>query len=140
MIRALTQDDGPAALILYNELTSGPPATDLIAFERVISHTGTSILGAFEDDQLVAMLTLHILPNVTMNSRPYALIENVITAKSHRRRGLGTELLKAAEAHAWRVDCYKIMLLTGVNRAVEEFYRAAGFSSFEKTAMVLRRT
>ncbi|SFS09525.1 GNAT family N-acetyltransferase [Yoonia litorea] len=139
IIRHLTVNDGENALRLYTELTFGPPANDLSAFARVINHPGTSVLGAFAQDTLVAMVTLHLLPNVTMDARPYALIENVVTTASHRRQGIGRRLLDAAAERAWAANCYKIMLLTGAKRGVEDFYCAAGFSSEDKTAMVLRR-
>jgi len=138
-IRPLVSSDGSAALALYTELTYGPDATDLPAFDAVLDHPGTQVFGAFEDDSLIAMVTLHVLPNVTWGARPYALVENVITTSSKQNRGVGKQLLQYAVDHAWANNVFKIMLLTGKERAAHGFYESVGFRSDGKTAMVLRR-
>ena len=138
-IRTLAGTDAEEALALYNELTFGPRSQDIDAFHAVVSHHGTTLYGAFDGKILVAMLTLHILPNVTWGARPYALIENVITAASHRKRGIGKKLMQHAIAQAWAADAFKIMLMTGKKRAAAGFYEAVGFSAEDKTAMVIRR-
>ena len=129
-----------AALVLYNELTLGPPAHDAGAFTSVITHPGTSVFGAFESQTLAAMVTLHLLPNVLWAARPYALIENVVTARVFQRRGIGRRVMQAAIDAAWAADAYKIMLMTGRKRGATGFYAALGFSAEDKTAMVLRRS
>ncbi|MCZ4258511.1 GNAT family N-acetyltransferase [Sulfitobacter sp. G21635-S1] len=73
VVRMLDRADAAQALTLYNELTVGPKASDPAAFGPVIDHPGTQVLGAFAGDRLVAMATLHLLPNVVWNARPYAL-------------------------------------------------------------------
>ena len=138
-IRALGPDDTPSALALYTELTFGPPTDDADAFSRVLAHSGTQVLGAFNDGALVAMLTLHVLPNVTWGARPYGLIENVITTQSHRKRGIGKMLMQHATQTAWDANAFKVMLMTGQRRGATGFYRSAGFSSEDKFAMVIRR-
>jgi len=138
-IRALTLQDTATAIALYNELTFGPDVDDPNAFARVISHNGTQVIGAFDGTELVAMLTLHILPNVTWGARPYGLVENVITTATHRKRGIGKALMQFAISAAWREDAFKVMLMTGKKRGAQGFYAAAGFTSEDKTAMVIRR-
>lgn len=139
-IRPLTQADTADALKLYTELTFGPAALDAKAFHAVLSHPGTTVLGADVAGCVRAMVTLHLLPNVTWNARPYGLIENVVTARSHQRQGLGKALLQAATQKAWDTHAYKVMLMTGKKRGAKGFYEAAGFSSEDKHALVIRRT
>ena len=86
-----------------------------------------------------AMVTLHILPNMTQGGRPYALIENVVTHADHRGSGCGRRVIEAAVQRAWEADCYKVMLLTGQRAKARCFYEALGFSADEKWAMTLRR-
>ncbi|EBA11023.1 GNAT family N-acetyltransferase [Roseobacter sp. CCS2] len=138
-IKPLSITDSSAALTLYNELTFGPKSQNQAAFASVIAHSGTTIYGAFDQDALVAMLTLHLLPNVTWNARSYALIENVITTATHRKRGIGKQLMEHAIAQAWAANAFKIMLMTGQKRAATGFYESVGFSAEDKTAMVIRR-
>ena len=137
--RALAPSDAAQALILYNELTVGPPQNDAAAFEAVLAHPGTTVYGAFVGQDLAAMVTLHLLPNVLWNARPYALIENVVTRHEFQRRGLGRRVMEHAVADAWAADAYKVMLMTGQKRGAKGFYEAVGFSSEDKFAMVMRR-
>lgn len=137
--RALARDDTAAALRLYDMLTLGPKPCGADAFQSVLSHPGTTVFGCFAQADLVAMATLHLLPNVTMGGRPYALLENVVTHEDHRNQGYGRAVLETAIEHAWTADAYKIMLLTGQKRGARGFYEAVGFSSEDKFAMVMRR-
>ncbi|WP_227267934.1 GNAT family N-acetyltransferase [Roseobacter weihaiensis] len=138
LIRPLTEADTAAALVLYNTLTFGPETQDVAAFRAVLHHPGTTVLGAEVDQQPRAMVTLHLMPNVTWGGRPYGLIENVVTAREFRHRGLGKALLHAAADMAWARNAYKLMLMTGRKRGAKGFYEAAGFSAEDKFAMVLR--
>ncbi len=89
--------------------------------------------------QLVASCTLTVIPNLTRGTRPYALIENVVTHPSYRRQGLGTKILHAAQTCAWENNCYKIMLMTGSKRPETHcFYETAGFDRRAKTAFIIR--
>ncbi|MFT7594081.1 MAG: hypothetical protein ACI8R4_001399 [Paracoccaceae bacterium] len=59
----------------------------------ILIHPGTTMLAAEIDGQLVSMATLHVRPNMTFGGRPYALIENVVTLKSHRGQGLSRAVM-----------------------------------------------
>ena len=88
--------------------------------------------------QLVATCVLAIIPNLTRGARPYAIIENVVTHKSYRRRGLGTAVLLHAVQAARSRNCYKIMLLTGSQRPETlRFYERVGFTRNVKTGFVM---
>ena len=137
--RHLTLADADQALILYNELTVGPPASNRDLFDRVMSHQGTTVFGAFDGPDLASMVTLHLLPNLLWDGRPYALIENVVTRQSKHRQGFGRSVMEFAIEAAWAANAYKIMLMTGQRRNAVGFYEALGFSGAEKKAMVLRR-
>lgn len=139
-VRVLTESDASQALILYNELTVGPPTDDPAVFSVVLSHPGTDIFGVFSGDTLASMVTLHLLPNVLWNARPYGLIENVVTRASLQGRGYGRHAMQAAIDAAWAADAYKLMLMTGQGRGAAGFYEALGFTSKDKYAMVMRRT
>ncbi|AXI46849.1 GNAT family N-acetyltransferase [Sulfitobacter sp. SK012] len=139
MVRVLTSQDADQALVLYNELTVGPPQVDPAAFDAVIAHSGTTVFGAFRADELTAMVTLHLLPNALWDARPYALIENVVTRRAHQKCGFGRCVMQGAIDAAWAANAHKIMLMTGTGRAAAGFYEALGFTSKDKTAMVMRR-
>ena len=137
-VRPLVADDADQALVLYNELTVGPPAENADSFLRVLAHDGTTIFGAFVDQTLAAMVTLHLLPNAVWDGRPYGLVENVVTRASHQRRGFGRLAMQAALDAAQDAAAHKVMLLTGDARGAAGFYEALGFTDKEKRAMVIR--
>ncbi|MEO0666462.1 MAG: GNAT family N-acetyltransferase [Pseudomonadota bacterium] len=139
MIRAFTAADADTALTLYRHLVGDQPVAGHAAFARLIAHPGTRVLGAWAGEVAQAMVTLHILPNMTHGGRPYALIENVVTHAEHRGVGHGRQVMEAAVSAAWAADCYKIMLLTGRTAQARGFYEALGFSADEKWGMTLRR-
>ncbi len=138
-LRLLTRADVKPALALYSELTFGPPCTSDEAVISVLEHPGTEICGAFEDKTLVAMVTLHLLPNVTWDARPYGLIENVVTRGDKRKQGLGRAVMQFALDQAWSANAYKVMLLTGQKRGALGFYTSLGFSQEDKHGLVIRR-
>jgi GNAT superfamily N-acetyltransferase len=135
-------DDYPAVVALYRELVGAIPVADGDAGRAhwlgLLRHPGTSVLVA-EERRIMAVATLHILPNMTYGGRPYALIENVVTAKDHQRQGFGRQVMEAAIARAWDAGAYKIMLLTGKQRGARAFYEKLGFDPDEKFGMTLRR-
>ena len=91
------------------------------------------------DGEIVSSCACVIVPNLTRNARPYALVENVVTRADRRGRGYAGACLARAREIARAAGCYKIMLLTGANDAKTlDFYRRAGFDDTEKTAFVLR--
>lgn len=137
--RKLTSQDVQAALTLYRHLVGDQMIGGADALARVLDHPGTSVFGAFKGDALLAMATLHILPNVTQGGRPYALVENVVTHAEHRGHGHGRRVMEAVIAAAWAADCYKIMLLTGRTAEARGFYEKLGFGADEKWGMTIRR-
>ena len=108
-------------------------------FERFLRYPGSMILVGTVEGKLVASCTLVVIPNLTRNGRPYALVENVVTHAQWRKRGFGTALLAAAAERAWEHDCYKVMLMTGSkDPATLAFYGQAGFEQ-TKTGFQMRR-
>ncbi len=140
ILRPLTVDDEGDARALYADLVGSDGVADgNDSFARLLSHPGTELLGAELDGTLRAMLTLHVLPNMTQRGRPYALIENVVTASGFRGQGLGRAVMQFAVERAWAADAYKIMLLTGQDTGARPFYESIGFTAEEKFGMTLRR-
>ena len=93
------------------------------------------------NEQLVTSCILLIIPNLTRGTRPYALIENVVTHSDFRKRGYGSILIKHALSVAWAQDCYKVMLLTGTKEdSTLRFYEYLGFSRHDKKGFVARPT
>ena len=87
--------------------------------------------------KIVSSCVCVIVPNLTRNIRPYALIENVVTNEEYRGKGYATECLNYAKEIAIKNNCYKMMLLTGTkNENTSAFYKSAGYNSDDKIAFI----
>ena len=87
--------------------------------------------------KIVSSCVCVIVPNLTRNIRPYALIENVVTHEEHRGKGYATDCLHYAREIAIENNCYKIMLLTGTkNKSTLAFYKNADYNNEDKTAFI----
>ena len=87
--------------------------------------------------KIVSSCVCIIVPNLTRNIRPYALIENVVTNDEYRGKGYATECLNYAKEIAIKNNCYKMMLLTGTkNENTLAFYKSAGYNSDDKIAFI----
>ena len=87
--------------------------------------------------KIVSSCVCVIVPNLTRNIRPYALIENVVTNEEYRGKGYATECLNYAKEIAIKNNCYKMMLLTGTkSENTLAFYKNAGYNSDAKIAFI----
>jgi ribosomal protein S18 acetylase RimI-like enzyme len=60
----------------------------------------------------------------------------VAVAKSHRRNGVGRELIREAERRLWKLGCVKINLqVRGTNQAVTEFYCRLGYAVEDRISL-----
>jgi len=139
-LRELAEHNLLALLGLYAELhpTDAPlPGPERIheVWQAILCDPKLHGLGGFINDVLVTTCTLMIVPNLTRACRPYALIENVVTATTHRHHGYGRVVLQHACDIAWQHACYKVMLMTSrKDDATLAFYESAGFDRHTKQA------
>lgn len=140
MIREIKPDDYHGLMQLYTQLhnNSLPDINTVSAlWNQILNDKAQHIIVAEVDGKIVSSCVCVIIPNLTHQQRPYALIENVITDADYRNRGLATQCLKYAKKIAVEENCYKIMLLTGSKQeSTLNFYRRAGYNSEDKTAFV----
>ena len=147
IIRLARPGDIDTLMPLYREhLNAANP--DLPVDDRVHAHW-QSILDnpmlhyfvAEVDGLVVATCNLTIVPNLTYNLSPYAVIENVVTHADYRRRGLGRMLMETAISTAWEAGCHKVMLMSGAGRTeAHRFYESLGFDGDSKKGFSMRRT
>jgi ribosomal protein S18 acetylase RimI-like enzyme len=141
MIRKIKESELNDLLQLYTQLHDNPfpeLKDDVISlWNRIISDKDHHIIIAEEDGKIVSSCVLIIIPNLTHEQRPYALIENVITDMQYRKKGLASACLDYAKEIAIQENCYKIMLLTGSKmESTLKFYEKAGYNNKDKTAFI----
>lgn len=143
MIREININDFDGLSELYTNLHNNPPIeknkNNLRLFSEIVEDENHHIIVAEEDRKIVSSCVCVIVPNLTHNQQPYAVIENVVTHKDYRKRGLASQCLAYAKQIAVDNNCYKMMLLTGSKkRSTHRFYQKNGYNRFEKTGYIQR--
>ena len=117
MVREIKENELQELLELYLFLheESVPEMTEHLinTWKDIISDKNHHIIVNEISGKIVSSCVCVIIPNLTRNIRPYALVENVVTHIAHRKKGYATECLHYAKKIAERENCYKMMLLTG---------------------------
>jgi N-acetylglutamate synthase-like GNAT family acetyltransferase len=136
-------EDLPAILSLYAQLSPGDllPGVSVAGetWRRILASEMMTVHVAEFQGRVAASCVLIVVPNLTRNQRPFGLVENVVSDIALRGRGLGKAVVQAAITHAFALDCYKVMLMTGrSDPAVLGFYEACGFER-GKTAFQIRQ-
>ncbi len=137
----VNEEDLKQLLLLYTQLhnNSMPILNENISnlWNEIISSKNHHIIVGCIDEKIVSSCVINIIPNLTHNQQPYALIENVITDELYRNKGYGMLVLNFAKNIAKQNNCYKIMLLTGSKKeSTLNFYKKAGYNSNDKTAFI----
>lgn len=132
LIRSATAQDLMDLLGLYAQLPQGTsvmaPADAARILDEFSRYSGSTMLVGYLDQVLVSTCALVVVPNMARGGAPFALIENVLTHATYRRRGFARQLLHNAIDAAWAQGCYKIMLMAGSkDLATLRFYTSAGF-------------
>jgi GNAT superfamily N-acetyltransferase len=143
-IRPARYEDLAALLTLYEHLNPIdlplPPPDDLERLWTQILGRELPIIFLAETDGgvVVGSCALAVIPGLTRGARPFGTIENVVTHTAHRKKGVGSMLVKHAVARAWEQGCYKILLMTGSKREETlRFYERLGFRRDLKTGFVM---
>lgn len=141
MIREIVPTDFDGLMTLYMQLHNNPfpekSDTVLRLWNQIINDKNHHIIVAEEDGKIVASCVCVIIPNLTHNQQPYAFVENVITDKAYRKKGLASACLNYAKELAIQENCYKMMLLTGSKEeSILHFYEQAGYNRKDKTAFI----
>ena len=140
-IREIIQDDLEDLLKLYEQLGPNPfvqvDEHILDVWNNILQNKDYHIIVAEDEEnsKIVSTCTCVIIPNLTHNQRPYAVVENVVTDPNFRGKGYATSCLDFAKEIAIKNNCYKLMLMTGSKKETTlNFYRNAGYTDKTKTA------
>lgn len=141
MVREVKKEDLNDLLHLYldlHEKSIPEPSQNLNDTWNTILHDKNHHIIINEiDGILVSSCVCVIVPNLTRNVRPYALIKNVVTHAAYRNKGYATECLTYAKKIAVENNCYKMMLLTGSKKqSTFDFYFQSGYNSTDKKAFI----
>ena len=141
MVREAVKEDLDELLNLYLFLHEKniPKKSEYLenTWKTIIEDINHHIVVKEINGKIVSSCVCVIVPNLTRNIRPYALVENVVTNEKYRGKGYATECLNYAKEIAIKNNCYKMMLLTGTkNENTVAFYKSAGYNSDDKIAFI----
>lgn len=138
-VRLATEADLPRLLELVTQLSLGAAREDLgpplpgvyrHALHDVLADKRQQFFVVEDGGVVVGTAVLVIVPNLTHQGRPYALVENVVVDETRRGAGYGELLLRHALAEARRAGCYKLSLTSNKQRHdAHRFYRRLGFEA-----------
>jgi N-acetylglutamate synthase-like GNAT family acetyltransferase len=139
-IRKATQHDIPRILELYEQLTDEKQNissnTVQRVFAEILAMPNQEYLVAEKDNLVVGTLFLQIVPNLTHNARPWAILENIVVDSQYRRQGIGRLLIEQSLSRSREAGCYKVQLLSNKKRTeAHQFYHSSGF---EESALGFR--
>ena len=87
---------------------------------------GRVVLGAFDGDDLVGTVTLHL--DCPPNQPHRGEIAKMMTRKSHRGQGIGSALLREAERLARAHNRTLLVLDTAVDEGATDYYAKLGYT------------
>ena len=129
-IVALTEQDLPGLAQLYRQFRGEESSLEEMrkSFRRLQKKTSYILLGVREGERLVGSVMGILCQELYGRCQPFMVVEDMIVDKAHRRRGVGSELMRAIEQEALRHSCSYIMLVTDAARSdALGFYESLGY-------------
>jgi GNAT superfamily N-acetyltransferase len=104
---------------------------------QMVADRQRSVLLARVNGAAAGTADVILVPNLTYDGSPWAIVENVVVHQRYRRMGVGRALIRQAEQIAEDAGCYKIQLASSLHRsAAHRFYDQMGF---DRSAIGFRR-
>ena len=140
--RRLTAADLPSLLELYRQLDPedhGNVTDSEKVWKEIENNPDIRYFGAVSDGRVVSTCYAVYIPNLTRGNRGICFIENVVTDRAYRKRGLASRVIDMAIAFAKERGCYKAILQSGSARTeAHRFYESKGFNGTSKKAFDMR--
>lgn len=120
-----------AAIPLSTDPRSPTTTTQQRTWERVIDSANIDVyIAETAPGEPAGTALLAVLPHLTYDCRPSAVIEAVVVRHAHRRRGIATALLSRLLHDAKQSGCFKVQLLSHKRHAddgAHDLYYSLGF-------------
>ena len=136
-VREAVEGDLPRLVELLTQLSLdeprealGPPLPESYrdAFAEIAADPRQRLFVLEAEGHIVGSLVLVVVPNLTHQGRPYAMVENVVVDEAERGKRYGELLMRHAIDEAHRAGCYKLSLTSNKQRPdAHRFYERLGF-------------
>lgn len=129
--RILEKDLGMLAELYQQLIPHAPDFSQMQkALHRINENPNAIVLGANEKRSLVGSAIGVICDILFGRCKPFMIVEDVVIDENHRRKGIGTALMREMESIAAQRDCAYIMLLTDADRPeAQRFYESLGYKT-----------
>ena len=108
-------------------------------FAKLLQQSDISIVVCEFQESLVATCMLATISGLANGVRPFALIEHVVIFAAYRGHGFARMALECALELAWSMDCYKVVLLSGMQRAgAHRLYESVCFNGSVERGFVAK--
>ena len=132
-IRQANESDANALALLVAERGFDYPTETSLVRERLsdLIGAGDSILVATDDSKLIGMALLH--RTRFLHRPPDGRIVSLVVSETHRSRGVGAQLIEAAESFFRDWGCGRVEVTSGATReGAHRFYLRSGYSEQPK--------
>ena len=141
--RTLTASDLESLLALYRQLDKDDDEPSMEqsekAWKEIEKNGNIQYFGAVDGGRVVSTCYAVFIPNLTRGNRGICFIENVVTDREYRHRGLASRVIDMAVEFAKEHHCYKVILQSGKARTdAHRFYESKGFDGESKKAFDMR--
>ncbi len=143
-LRELNEKDLESLIKLYEQLDGANgdfTAEDArkIWKDEIEGNKKIKYFGAVENGKVISTCYCLIIPNLTRLGSSIAFVENVVTDKEYRGRGLGRKVMEMAIEFARENNCYKVILQSAsFRKEAHQFYKNLGFDGESKKAFILK--
>jgi ribosomal protein S18 acetylase RimI-like enzyme len=131
-IERLTESDLTPLADLYTQFWGEVSSLQRMraTFQKLENNPHYIFLAAKHDHQLVGSAMGIICEELYGDCKPFLVIEDVIVDKNHKRRGVGSRLMRELEKIAVENDCSYIIFVTECEREeAHRFYESLGYKS-----------
>jgi ribosomal protein S18 acetylase RimI-like enzyme len=106
------------------------PDSYFAAFEAINNSSLNELIVATLDDEVVGVLQLTFIPNISYQGSWRALIEGVRVSANYRGQGIGRKLFEYAINRAREEGCHMVQLTMDKRRTeANRFYQSLGFQA-----------
>ena len=130
-IQDIIEDDLEPLAALYKQFWGEDSSLEAMraTFARMRSNPGYLLLGAKRGRRLVGSVMGIVCDELYGQCRPFMVVEDVIVDREHRRRGIGSALMRSLEQRAAAAGCGYLLFVTDAQRTVaQRFYASLGYA------------
>ncbi len=130
-IRKIEESDLDSLICLYQQFWGVISNLEKMqdVYKKLINNPNYIILCAEIDKKIVGTAMGIICYELYGECKPFIVMENLVTDKSHRKRGIANSLLTELEIIAKKKNCSQIQFITEKNRNdAISFYTSMGFN------------